>query len=82
MLPALGEDRMLLWGEALAGNTGQVQFGAGHWQVLFVKHTLISKVTSFEVAPNRKPTLSARSTASLAGWSMLWGILLRLGSNP
>lgn len=58
MRPALGEERMLLWGESLAGNSEEQGTG---------KHTIISKVPSFDVAPNRKPTWPARCTASLAG---------------
>lgn len=71
MRPALGEERMLLWGEALAGKV------RGRAQASFI----ISKVPGFDVAPNRKPTRPARRTASLSqDASMLRGVLLRLGS--
>lgn len=52
---------------ALGWSTGRERWGAGHSQVLLVKHIIISKVPSFDVAPNRKPMWPARRTASLAG---------------
>lgn len=75
MRPALGEERMLLWGESLAGNSEEQGTG---------KHTIISKVPGFDVAPNRKPTWPARCTASLAGCFHApgWCSEIRVYLNP